>query len=92
MKNRSSPALKAVDFTVEKISDNEEYYGFEVDGDHLYLLDNGLIMSNSGKSVAEQSIVGHVSRYSDNYQLVGVDCKRVEFNLLRGVSNFAHSY
>ena len=33
MKNRSSPALKAVDFTVEKISDNEEYYGFEVDGD-----------------------------------------------------------
>lgn len=56
MKNRSSPALKAVDFTVEKISDNEEYYGFEVDGDHLYLLDNGLIMSNSGKSVAEQSM------------------------------------
>lgn len=40
----------------------------------------------------EQSIVGHVSRYSDRFQLVGVDCKRVEFNLLRGVSNFAHSY
>ncbi|MBQ8218281.1 MAG: hypothetical protein IJZ79_03155 [Bacilli bacterium] len=33
----------------------------------------------------EQSIVGHVSRYSDRFQLVGVDCKRVEFNLLRGV-------
>ena len=37
------------------------------------------------KSVLEQSIVGHVSRFSDRYQLVGVDCKRVEFNLLRGV-------
>ena len=29
--------------------------------------------------------MGHVSRYSDRFQLVGVDCKRVEFNLLRGV-------
>lgn len=33
----------------------------------------------------EQAIVGHVSRYADRFQLVGVDCKRVEFNLLRGV-------
>lgn len=41
--------------------------------------------TGSGKSVLEQSIVGHVSRYPDNFQLVGVDCKRVEFNLLRGV-------
>ena len=47
--------------------------------------------TGSGKSVMEQAIVGHISRYSDNYQLVGVDCKRVEFNLLRKF-NFAHSY
>ena len=37
------------------------------------------------KSVLEQGIVGHVSRFPDRFQLVGVDCKRVEFNLLRGV-------
>lgn len=41
--------------------------------------------TGSGKSVLEQSIVGHVSRWSDKFQLVGMDCKRVEFNLLRGV-------
>ena len=41
--------------------------------------------TGSGKSVMEQAIVGHVSRYDDRFMLVGVDCKRVEFNLLRGV-------
>ena len=40
--------------------------------------------TGSGKSVMEQAIVGHVSRYPDNFQLVGVDCKRV--------NNFAHFY
>ena len=33
----------------------------------------------------KKTIVGHVSRYPDKFQLVGVDIKRVEFNLLRGV-------
>lgn len=70
MKNNCCP--QKVDFKVEKISDMKDYYGFEVDKDHLFLTGNGIVMANSGKSVAEQSIVGHVSRYSDNYQLVGV--------------------
>ena len=41
--------------------------------------------TGSGKSVAEHAIVGHVSRFPDRFQLAGVDMKRVEFNLLRGV-------
>jgi len=41
--------------------------------------------TGSGKSVMEQNIIGHVSRYSDYFQLVGVDCKRVEFNRITGV-------
>ena len=34
--------------------------------------------------IIKYTIVGHVSRYSDKFQLVGVDCKRVK--------NFAHFY
>jgi len=41
--------------------------------------------TGSGKSVCEQNIVNHVSHFSEDFQLVGVDCKRVEFNQLRGV-------
>ena len=33
----------------------------------------------------EQNIVAHISRFSDDFQCVGVDCKRVEFAQLRGV-------
>jgi hypothetical protein len=74
-----------VDFSVKPLNKIEPYYGFELLEDPLHLMPDGTVFHNSGKSVLEQSIVGHVSRYSDRYQLVGVDCKRVEFNLLRGV-------
>lgn len=47
-----------------------------------YLISGG---TGSGKSVAEVNIVGHISRNDDHFQMVGVDCKRVEFNLFRGV-------
>jgi len=73
-----------MNFSVKKISDKDKYYGFTLDGDQLYQTSDGIVHHNSGKSVLEQSIVGHVSRYSDKFQLVGVDCKRVK--------NFAHFY
>ena len=74
-----------VDFQIVPLNKFEPYYGFELYEDPLHLMPDGTVFHNSGKSVLEQSIVGHVSRYADRYQLVGVDCKRVEFNLLRGV-------
>lgn len=74
-----------VDFQIVPLNKSGPYFGFELAEDPLHLMPDGTIMHNSGKSVLEQSIVGHVSRYADRYQLVGVDCKRVEFNLLRGV-------
>ena len=72
-------------FSVRPLNRSGPYYGFTLKEDPLHLMPDGTIFHNSGKSVLEQSIVGHVSRFSDRYQLVGVDCKRVEFNLLRGV-------
>lgn len=60
------------------------YYGFTLDRDMRYLTPQKILFHNSGKSVLEQNIIGHVSRFPDNFQLVGVDCKRV--------NNFAHAY
>ena len=73
-----------VNFKVTPLNKEGPYYGFTLEKP-LHQSTNGIILHNSGKSVMEQAIVGHVSRYSDRFQLVGVDCKRVEFNLLRGV-------
>lgn len=84
--------VKQVDFEIRPLKKTDTYFGFSLEDDPMYLMPDGTVFHNSGKSVTEQSIVGHVSRYADRFQLVGVDCKRVEFNLLRGVSNFAHSY
>lgn len=65
--------MELLDFKVKKVSDNDNYYGFSLDGDNLYLTEDRLVHHNSGKSVLEQSIVGHVSRWSDKFQLVGMD-------------------
>lgn len=37
-------------FEVIKVNDSEDYYGFTVDGDHRYLLDDFTITHNSGKT------------------------------------------
>ena len=73
------------DFSVTPLNRKDNYYGFTLQDSPLHQMPDGTIFHNSGKSVLEQSIVGHVSRNPDRFQLVGVDCKRVEFNLLRGV-------
>ena len=61
-----------VNFSVKPLNRSDDYFGFTLRGDPYHVMPDGVIMHNSGKSVAEQSIVGHVSRYSDRFQLVGV--------------------
>lgn len=51
---------------------------------------NSIIISGgtgSGKSVAQQCILGHFSRFEKNFMFIGVDCKRVEFNNFIGVKS-----
>ena len=43
--------------------------------------------TGSGKSVLQQCIVGHISRYPDHFMMVGCDVKMVEFNDFIGVSS-----
>lgn len=82
---------KEVNFEIRPLNRDGPYFGFTLENP-LHQMSDGTLFHNSGKSVMEQAIVGHVSRYSDRFQLVGVDCKRVEFNLLRGVKTFALLY
>lgn len=70
-------AVKQVEFSVKPLNKTDQYFGFSLEDDPMYLMPDGTVFHNSGKSVCEQSIVGHVSRYSDRFQLVGVDCKRI---------------
>lgn len=39
-----------LEFTIEKISDTEEYYGFTLNGDGRYLMDNYIVTHNCGKT------------------------------------------
>lgn len=59
-------------FEIKPANKSAPFYGFELENSPLHVMPNGVIFHNSGKSVMEQSIVGHVSRYSERYQLVGV--------------------
>ena len=63
--------VKQVDFTIKPLGKTDQYFGFSLEENPLHLMPDGTIFHNSGKSVTEQSIVGHVSRYSDRFQLVG---------------------
>lgn len=49
-------SLENLKFNIKKISDNDDYYGFTISDDNLYLTSDNLVHHNSGKSVLEQSI------------------------------------
>lgn len=65
--------VRQAEFSIRPVQKVDNYYGFSLQNDPLHLMPDGTIFHNSGKSVLEQSIVGHVSRYSDRWQLVGVE-------------------
>lgn len=71
--------LKQVNFAVKPLNQIGQYYGFTLDTSPKFQSPFGAILHNSGKSVLEQSIVGHVSRFPDHFQLAGVN-------------QFAHSF
>ena len=41
--------------------------------------------TGSGKSVLENGFIAHISLFSDKFMCIGCDCKKVGFNLLKGV-------
>ena len=49
------------DFSVEKLGD-DNYYGFHLNGDHLYMLGDFTVTHNSGKSVAAELAFARINR------------------------------
>ena len=64
---------KQVEFSIKPLQRRDQYYGFTLENNPLHVMPDGTIFHNSGKSVAEQAIVGHGSRYADKFQIVGVE-------------------
>lgn len=46
-----------IGFSVEKVANKEKYYGFQIDGDQRYLLDDFTVTHNSGKTNVMISIL-----------------------------------
>jgi DNA segregation ATPase FtsK/SpoIIIE-like protein len=76
---------KTTSFKIKPIGKGE-YKGFILDKDSLYRSKSGAIFHNSGKSVVENGIIGHCSKFPDKYELIILDPKQVTFNLARGVT------
>lgn len=58
-------------FTVKPTGTLEEYYGFTVDGDHRYLLDDFTVTHNSGKTIVFSRVIQLVNeRYGLNALII----------------------
>lgn len=74
-------------FTVEKL-DNDDYYGFTLDGDHLYYSDEFVLNHNSGKSLALISLSCNMLRQGFNVLYITLEMsetrisERFDANLL----------
>lgn len=63
-------------FSVEYVGE-DEFYGFTLDGNNLFLLENGTIVKNSGKSYRAGAISLEEASRQDNY-MVGIQSKTDE--------------
>lgn len=58
-------------FTIQPTGTLEEYYGFTVDGDHRYLLDDFTVTHNSGKTIVFSRVIHLVNeRYGLNALII----------------------
>jgi len=60
-----------VGFTYEELGE-DDYYGFRLDGDHRYLLDDFTVTHNSGKTLLISMILGHYNCKTVIY-VIGTD-------------------
>lgn len=67
--NKRQKRFNIIGFKVEKL-DIDDYYGFELDKDHLYLDSDGLICHNSGKSYIQYLIIRFLIGLRKNIVLV----------------------
>jgi len=60
-------------FEIEKVSNRERYYGFALDKDHLYLLDDFTITHNSGKTTLALNMMEKANALSQHTMFFSLD-------------------
>lgn len=75
-----------IKFTVEKEKE-DNYYGFLLE-EPLYQTGTNVLFHNSGKSVLQAGIVAHVNKFYNDFQMVAVDLKQVEWSNAVGTLGF----
>ena len=83
MLNKNGEKIK---FSIEK-QEEREYYGFLLETP-LYQMGNDILFHNSGKSVLQAGIVAHVNKFCNDFQMVAVDLKQVEWSNAVGTLGF----
>lgn len=83
MLNKNGEKIK---FSIEK-QEESEYYGFLLETP-LYQMGNDILFHNSGKSVLQAGIVAHVNKFYNDFQMVAVDLKQVEWSNAVGTLGF----
>lgn len=76
-------------FTITKVGDDQPYYGFVVDKDHLYYSDDWVLQHNSGKTLLMCSTACDVIRQGYNVLYISLEmsevriAERMDANLLK---------
>lgn len=81
---------RRVGFNVERSSE-DEYYGFEVSGDNLYLDGNFMVHHNSGKSAIAKAVMDHTRGHvitPSNVLINQYTATYPETNFLKGKSHY----
>lgn len=74
-------------FTLEELPD-DDFYGFALDGDHLYYIDNWTLQHNTGKSALMCGIAANVIRQGKNVLYISMEmsedrvAERIDANLM----------
>lgn len=74
-------------FTVEELSE-DDFYGFALDGDHLYYMENWTLQHNTGKSALMCGIAANVIRQGKNVLYISMEmsedrvAERIDANLM----------
>jgi Flp pilus assembly CpaF family ATPase len=54
----------------------DQYYGFELDGDHLYLTDDYIVHHNSGKTTFSNALVHSISVLTPDHRVITIEDTR----------------
>jgi len=89
-KRNSEKNVSHLSFNIEKINEAEEYFGFTVDRDNLYLDDDFLIIRNSGKTSLALNLLANANANGIACMFFSLDMHKnlLVLKLARGLTDY----